>query len=108
MGVLLPRVKGIYASRLKDRWETLGFLYVCMKKMINTFIYIWKKKIWSSSYTSRDEIGGRDYWIEFCLKITNKYNVFSNNSAAVGKKHQSNANFTYIFVCLFSHVLIMI
>lgn len=47
--------------------------------------------------------------IEFCLKITNRDNVFSNNSAAVGKKHQSNTNFTYIFlVCLFSHVLIMI
>ena len=79
-----------------------------MKKMINTFMYIWKKKTWSSSYTSRDEIGGRDYWIEFCLKINNRYNVFNNNFAVVGKKHQSNANFTYIFVCLFSHVLIMI
>lgn len=42
MGVLLPRIEEIYASRLEDRWETLGFMYVCMKKIIN--IYIWKKK----------------------------------------------------------------
>ena len=61
MGVLLPRIEEIYASRLEDRWETLGFMYVCMKKIIN--IYIWKKKTWSSSYTSRDEVGKRDYWI---------------------------------------------
>ena len=48
----------------------------------------------------RDEIGERDYWIEFCLKISNRDNVFSNNSAAVGKKHQILTLHIYcLFVC---------